>query len=469
MKKTIYTIVLFSVSLFSTAQIFINSINNAESNINGFDVTKYGINSANDATVNATALRTLTASIPTGSTIYFPPASAIYSFNTITTITDKKFIFTSVGLASLCITGNTQLFNIVSTTTNVLSSGCQFTNLYFTSTNNGVNQCAIYFSNMAGGNLVNNCIFQNMPLAICSGSTELSTNLGGKIFGNTFYNCHYGFQGLTRSEFYNISINDFIKCGTAISCAGGNNIISNNNINYDTTGIEILTGTNNGHGIISTNNINHCITWGVNIKNTTLGMTLIGNHIYQSPIQFSVTTGCKIIGGDIDVNSLSFVTNTDLEIDNVYFPNGYANTPSVSGTYPRFFKCTGTIPLGFDNNCGDWIDYSNTSTIIGWTSFTTKIITYTIIGKMLKISYSINGTSNTTTISFTLPYTNLITSRDRGCYAVNNGVAITTGGVAFVNTNSSTVTIYTDWALNSAWVNVGTKQVVGEIEFQITQ
>ena len=52
-----------------------------------------------------------------------------------------------------------------------------------------------------------------------------------------------------------------------------------------------------------------------------------------------------------------------------------------------------------------WTPYHDTSTIVGWTSYTTKEIYYTkIFGKLVFVNFSLRGTSDDTTISFTLPF-----------------------------------------------------------------
>src|SRR3990167_5861782 len=52
-----------------------------------------------------------------------------------------------------------------------------------------------------------------------------------------------------------------------------------------------------------------------------------------------------------------------------------------------------------------WADYGGTSTITGWSSFTNQKIFYTKVGKLVFVAFDLNGTSNATTVSFTLPYT----------------------------------------------------------------
>src|SRR5205814_10418940 len=52
-----------------------------------------------------------------------------------------------------------------------------------------------------------------------------------------------------------------------------------------------------------------------------------------------------------------------------------------------------------------WMDYSATSTIVVWTSFTSKLIFYKKIGKDVFVQFELTGTSNATTSTFTLPFT----------------------------------------------------------------
>ena len=53
-----------------------------------------------------------------------------------------------------------------------------------------------------------------------------------------------------------------------------------------------------------------------------------------------------------------------------------------------------------------WTDYSGTSAITGWTSYTTKEIFYKkIIGNLVFVKFRIAGESDTTNANFTLPFT----------------------------------------------------------------
>jgi len=112
----------------------------------------------------------------------------------------------------------------------------------------------------------------------------------------------------------------------------------------------------------------------------------------------------------------------------------------------------------------DWVDYSATSTIVGWSSFTTKQIRYRVIGKQVFVQFLLNGTSNETTSTFTLP-SNSVNSNYFFGYSINNGAVI---GSGLVNTNqiSNIVNCYSS-ATAGAWTASGTKLIVGEFFYEI--
>jgi hypothetical protein len=121
---------------------------------------------------------------------------------------------------------------------------------------------------------------------------------------------------------------------------------------------------------------------------------------------------------------------------------------------------------------GDWTDYAASSTIVGWSSFTSgrKWIYYKVIGKIVFVWFHLEGTSNSTSVSFTLPFTsaNLYNTAWGGALNItyDNGVTKTTPGHAQVTYNSNTVNCYVDMA-NGAWTASGTKIVAGQFFYQI--
>jgi hypothetical protein len=116
----------------------------------------------------------------------------------------------------------------------------------------------------------------------------------------------------------------------------------------------------------------------------------------------------------------------------------------------------------------DWVDYSATSTIVGWSSFTTKRIRYRVIGKQIFVSYNLLGTSNSTSANFSLPFPILNNTELATPLVVNNGgyalvIADLSGG-CFISSNTFGVR----WAGSSTgWTASGTKQISGQFFYEI--
>ncbi len=113
-----------------------------------------------------------------------------------------------------------------------------------------------------------------------------------------------------------------------------------------------------------------------------------------------------------------------------------------------------------------WQDYSGTSTIVGWTSFTTKKIFYKQLGALVFVSFNLSGTSNSTTTTFTVPIAANATNPnvDVACATLDNGAPVV--GMAQIPAGSSTVGGYTTY-LGAAWTASGTKQFVGQFFYSI--
>lgn len=117
----------------------------------------------------------------------------------------------------------------------------------------------------------------------------------------------------------------------------------------------------------------------------------------------------------------------------------------------------------------NWIDYTSTSTKTGWSSFTTQSIRYQIMHRRILVVFHLAGTSNSTTTSFTLPF-----SMGAGgalmqflCHGVVGGTPAVTMGQ--VNAGASTVSfVYFD-AINGTtnWPSSGTKNIRGQFTMEI--
>lgn len=122
------------------------------------------------------------------------------------------------------------------------------------------------------------------------------------------------------------------------------------------------------------------------------------------------------------------------------------------------FKADGTAVVGAEA----FTDYSATSTIVGWSSYTTKQIYYKVIDDLVFVNVALSGTSNSTSVTFTLPYAAATGSLVRAdAAASDNGTNLTTPAKMALNEASSTVTVTKDMA-SGAWTGSGTKTVTGQ-------
>jgi hypothetical protein len=117
-----------------------------------------------------------------------------------------------------------------------------------------------------------------------------------------------------------------------------------------------------------------------------------------------------------------------------------------------------------------WIDFSEQSTIVGWTTFTAKSIRYNLVGKVAIINFNISGTSNNAATSFTIPFFSgsLVTVLNT-CIGVDNGTSNICD--ASIATLASTV-VFNRWSAattrTATWTSSGTKTITGQIIIQIS-
>lgn len=120
--------------------------------------------------------------------------------------------------------------------------------------------------------------------------------------------------------------------------------------------------------------------------------------------------------------------------------------------------------LGTKITLNNWVDISLTSTIIGWSAFTTRIIRYLDVGNAFIYYISLTGTSNSTNVSFTIHYTPTVNLTNfGGLFSINNGTS--QAGLAPTNLTAASNVVSVPVAQNSgtSWVASGTKSVRGII------
>jgi len=111
-------------------------------------------------------------------------------------------------------------------------------------------------------------------------------------------------------------------------------------------------------------------------------------------------------------------------------------------------------------------DYSATSTIVGWASFTTKEIFYKQVGKLVFVIFNLVGTSNSVSTSITVPVS---------CAAAPNTVQVVVrardnsgvyaAGLAVLGNTNNVIDFYSTLA-GGAWTATQTKAVLGEMFYE---
>lgn len=145
---------------------------------------------------------------------------------------------------------------------------------------------------------------------------------------------------------------------------------------------------------------------------------LIDNATLSDVVNADIDDSAAIVDTKLATISTAGKVSATALVDLASTPAGAGVIPAANLALP--VKATGAeIDTGTDDakfatpkaiadsglaNETAWTDYSATSTIVGWASFTGKIIYTKKIGKTVFVQYYIAGTSNAATASFTVPY-----------------------------------------------------------------
>jgi hypothetical protein len=115
-----------------------------------------------------------------------------------------------------------------------------------------------------------------------------------------------------------------------------------------------------------------------------------------------------------------------------------------------------------------WIDISATSTIVGFATFFSKFIYYKIIDNYIIVDFALEGTSNSTLLTFTVPFNNTsgFTNYQSGGYGVNSGVASNNPPRIGIVNNTNLVVCNTTLS-GGVYAITGNKGCIGSISFKI--
>lgn len=110
-----------------------------------------------------------------------------------------------------------------------------------------------------------------------------------------------------------------------------------------------------------------------------------------------------------------------------------------------------------------WVDYSSTSTITGFNTYTTKLIQYLIIGKTMVVQFVIAGNGTNGAHTFTLPYSGSTWGQQFFTIQSLNNNTTQAIGVASIPASSNVLTISNTASTTATWTNNTTQAIRGTI------
>jgi hypothetical protein len=193
--------------------------------------------------------------------------------------------------------------------------------------------------------------------------------------------------------------------------------------------------------------------------------------------------GQLAVGGDLDTGgglrtkawSLHGSAGVGLEL-------GYSSPYGIVSAYDRSageyksLKLEGEIVQIYDGDTWHyfvdsdfytvpWTDYSSLSDIVGWASYTVKQIFYKKVGKLVFVTFRIVGASNSTAVTFSLPFTN-----GGGVNVYNTHLGIDTAGsratYGSLTAGSNIYIVYGTIAAGN-WATSGNKFALGQFWYEV--
>jgi hypothetical protein len=187
----------------------------------------------------------------------------------------------------------------------------------------------------------------------------------------------------------------------------------------------------------------------------------------NSSTQLPAVSGVNLTNLNASNLASGTASSSRLPADTVY--NDVNTTFTSSNTFTGISTFTANVNISNDIYTGGagLTDYSGTSSITGWASYTTKIIQYKKVGKTVHVYFDIRGTSNSTSTTFTVPFnSNSALGTVPGIAgALDNGTGVSTPSQASLGSGSNSVTVYKTFA-GDGWTASGTKIIYGLLTYE---
>lgn len=172
-------------------------------------------------------------------------------------------------------------------------------------------------------------------------NSEPSPVLDSAVFKNGMVSnveiesCTRGVKSMTG--YWTLDQLNITDCDTGFLMASPNLVLSNSNINENR--IAIYTSVGADHSIISNNNINHNSIRALDINQASVGVTIIGNHIFaaypsggDTTIRITSSKGVAINGGIIGQGVVIQLSGTTPGYNSIKDVGFVSSSPTLIGT-----------------------------------------------------------------------------------------------------------------------------------------
>ena len=207
----------------------------------------------------------------------------------------------------------------------------------------------------------------------------------------------------------------------------------------------------------------------VSITNTGTGNNVLGTGAtLSSPIFVTPTLGTPASGVLTNCTGLPVSSLTGTTLPGTIITSSLTSLGTISALLAGTIDASSTIHATGDIYTTQFTDYSSTSTITGWSSYTTKKIYYKKIGKTVFVVFSIEGVSNTIGADFTLPFAvNSNMEVYTSISVINSSSQTSTPGRCQVDASSSTASFSANYnPAGLAFGNSGTKAIRGQFFYE---
>jgi len=147
------------------------------------------------------------------------------------------------------------------------------------------------------------------------------TNGGNVLISNCSADlCYIGYYLAERGEYNSFSNIKSYSCEYGMYFLGGNNPVSNPNMERNRTGMYFASGgVNPGHSSIIGGSINHSLDKGIDVNGFNFGQSFIGVQLYTSDIYITGSDNIKFTGCDIRATNIVVSTSTNTSFQNCSF------------------------------------------------------------------------------------------------------------------------------------------------------